>query len=721
MSEPTHADAATPVRRRPLARALQLVTLASFALAQPLFAVIQENATFLVAARVTRADLWLFALATALVPGLALALVVLLAARLSDRLGDVLHLVCVGVLAALVVLPPLRNLLDPAGAWTLLPSAALGLAAAWAHRRWTGVGSFLDVLAPAPLVFALLFLFGSAAGRATRPLEHAALEGAHTGGGPSAVFVVFDELPLQSLFDPELGIDAQLFPGFARLAATSTWMRNATASHENTERALPAIFTGQDPDDPDLLPTAADHPRSVFTLLGASHRMRVRESLTSVCPDALVDRPAAAPAASDGGARRAALFRDAAVVLGHVLLPEDLALRSLPAIDRTWGGFGGTEQPASPGPTAGAAPDKAEAGTTELDLAALDAAARRERPAQMREFIAGIDGAEEPTLYLLHVLLPHGPYVHLPSGATYDTTGLASGFPGGRMPEWPPIAEQQLSRHLLQLVALDGLLGELLDRLEETGLFERCALLVLADHGVNFTPGEYARQVFKRNAREIAHVPFFVKRPGQRQGGVDDRDVRTVDALPTLLEAMGIETTWTFDGVSALAESVPARGPKLVHRHEREPLELDPALPRTWRGLETRTRLFGARPLLRDLYSPGAAREFIGVALTGLERREPNWTARLDHPERFRTVPAGGASPPVVVAGRLDTASAAPVPDLVLVAVDGVIRGTAACRPLESGRARFTGLVPEDVWTAGEHEVRLYVARGNGLLLELGP
>ena len=72
-----------------------------------------------------------------------------------------------------------------------------------------------------------------------------------SGGGEAAdvrvgnpkrvVFVVFDELPTESLLDGSGRVDAELFPNFARLAATSTWYRNESTVAPYTQTAVPAI------------------------------------------------------------------------------------------------------------------------------------------------------------------------------------------------------------------------------------------------------------------------------------------------------------------------------------------------------------------------------------------------------------------------------------------------------------------------------------------------
>ena len=70
---------------------------------------------------------------------------------------------------------------------------------------------------------------------------------------------------------PDGHIDAARYPNFARLARDATWYRNATTVADYTERAVPALLTGDRPTTA-ALPIASDHPESLFTLLGGNYR-----------------------------------------------------------------------------------------------------------------------------------------------------------------------------------------------------------------------------------------------------------------------------------------------------------------------------------------------------------------------------------------------------------------------------------------------------------------
>jgi hypothetical protein len=100
------------------------------------------------------------------------------------------------------------------------------------------------------------------------------------------VMVVFDELPLTSLMGPGEDIDAERYPNFARLAQRGFWFRGATAVHDSTALAVPAILDGRYPrrgHSSDYL----SHPRNLFTLLAPSYDLHVSEEATGLCPPSL--------------------------------------------------------------------------------------------------------------------------------------------------------------------------------------------------------------------------------------------------------------------------------------------------------------------------------------------------------------------------------------------------------------------------------------------------
>jgi len=102
------------------------------------------------------------------------------------------------------------------------------------------------------------------------------------------VMVVFDELPLTSLMGPGGRIDAERYPAFAGLARSANWYRGATAVHDSTALAVPAMLDGRYP-RPGLRSDAYSHPANLFTLLAPSYEVNASEEATGLCPTSLCE------------------------------------------------------------------------------------------------------------------------------------------------------------------------------------------------------------------------------------------------------------------------------------------------------------------------------------------------------------------------------------------------------------------------------------------------
>ena len=480
----------------------------------------------------TGADIVVFALFVTLVPPALLTLLVWLGGRIRPAVGDALQIVFVGLLAAAILLPPIGDLLG--GSAIAVPFALLvgaGLAAVYA--RAAPVRSFVTVISPAPLLFLVLFLFVSPVSELVLPEGGAEAVAGESGSKTPVVMVVFDELPATSLMDARDHVDVDRFPAFASLARDATWYRTATTVAGRTTEAVPAMLTGRRPREGDL-PIASDHPQSLFSLLSRSHRLSVIEPITDVCPPDLC--PEHRPDMKD---RLRSLASDIRVVSAHLLLPDDLDA-DLPPIDRDWQGF----EDDAIGPRANRVQRRRFIEEVFRRINEDDAPASFERTAKA----AGEPGAR-PQLLFLHASIPHVPWHYTPEGKRYETRVSMPGVIDGTWVGAQWLADQGFQRHLLQTEYADKLLGNLLDRLRETGLYDRALLVVLADHGVSFKSGERRRRPTPANVHDVANIPLFIKLPEQHEGGIEDTAVRTIDVLPTIAKELGLELREPVDGV----------------------------------------------------------------------------------------------------------------------------------------------------------------------------
>ncbi len=331
----------------------------------------------------------------------------------------------------------------------------------------------------------MIFLLISPVSKLVLPQDTADAAAADVRTTTPVVFVVMDEFDPNMLMNTRQRIDRTRYPNFAALARTSTWYRNATTVATQTTDAVPALLSSTRPAG-DALPTAADYPDSLFTLLGRSHSMRVVETATELCPEDLCG----ARAREDKADRLGSLVSDLSVVSLHVLLPEGLR-SNLPAVDRAFGDFRGGGKDA---------PSGAESpGTVPSEFF-------RSRTGEVNRFVNGIEPRSgRPDLHFLHAAFPHVPWQYLPSGEQYLVSGPETpGLVEERWAKQAAPARSGLQRHLLQVGYTDRVIGRVLRRLRRTKLFDSAMVVITADHGVSFRPGQSRRVITRTNASDLA-------------------------------------------------------------------------------------------------------------------------------------------------------------------------------------------------------------------------
>jgi len=684
-----------------LERTAQLAALWGLAVVAPLLDLLGAHPEFFAIRGTPGGDIVALALLIALLPPLVLVGVEYLAGLVSDALGRGVHLAYVVALVGAIVLQVV-----PVDAW--LPAFALALLAGGAAARYVRAAplrSLLMVLSPAPLVFVAIFLGLSD----VAPLVSDGSEGidaAGGGAGAPVVLVILDELPVHSLMAPGGRIDARRYPNFARLAGDATWYRNTTSVDQDTPYAVPAILDGRLPRQ-ERLPVAADHPQNIFSLLGGGYELHVREDATTMCAPTLCG----AGAREGFGERIRSLSSDAGLVYAYLVLP-DRPERELPAVTRAWRRFEAT------GGTKAAVADtrRTPRETKRHRYRRLHRNLAGGRARRFEEFVAGIQGGSRPRLHLIHVLLPHVPFQFLPSGRRYRTSphealpGL-DGRPGYSVPF---LVHQSYQRHLLQLEATDRLLGRLLDRLRDVGIYDRAVVALVADHGISFRLGHDRRLVRAANIEDLAPVPFFVKAPGQRRPRVSDKPLRTVDVLPTLADLLDVRIPWRIDGRSARAPTTAAqRHRRIISKRFRHVYSVDaPSYEREVRAaLARKVRLFGTNP---DSFGP--RRELLGRRTTDLRVLPPGRDGALvARPGLYADVDPSTGFVPAHVVGRV--APGRPGGGRVLaVTVNGRVAATGRTFTLADGRSeQFSLLIPEHALRPGSNRVELLLVAGDAL------
>ena len=669
-------------------RALELAVLCGFAFAQPLFDLLGRNPEFFAVRGSPSGDIVLFAFALVLLPPLLLTGVEALAGLAGRKARDVVHAVLVAFLGALIAIQVVKRVGALPAALDLALAIAAGLGLAWvvAVRRARVARTFMTVLSPAPVLFLVLFLLGSGVTQLVLP-EDAKVAAASTRSGPPVVMVVFDEFPLTSLLARDGTIDGVRYPNFATLAGRSTWYSRATTVFDSTTHAVPAILDGRRPRKGSL-PTLARHPNNLFTLLGRTYRLNVSEEASHLCPRSLCPN-AVRPSL---GKRLRELSLDSGIVYAHLVLPaafED----SVPSIAEGWGDFGG-----------------GDAGDAVLALLGGGG-----RPARFEEWVRSIRPSSTPALNFKHVLLPHVPWQYLPDGHGYSRS--ANRLPGLVRPEAaddPFLVRQQYQRHLLQVGFTDRLLGRLIARLRETGLWDRALVVVTADHGVAFRVGERDRRaVTPENVEDIAPIPLFVKAPGQRTGRVSTNPVAD-DRHPADDRRRARHRPAVACRRPAGRQSGAGRASRGRHAHACwEPLQLDAAdLERRMRAaVERKVRVFGSGSDGPGLYAVGPHQELLGRPVSALGAVDGGEArAAIDAASELADVDLK-KDLPAQLTGRIS--GAGPGRHDLAFAVNGRVVTVSQSFPWD-GEERFSAFVPPDSFRSGPNLVEVFVVPYSG-------
>ena len=137
--------------------------------------------------------------------------------------------------------------------------------------------------------------------------------------------------------------------------------------------------------------------------------------------------------------------------------------------------------------------------------------------------------ASVPFFYLLHLFEPHSPYE----------------------PE-EPFARRYRDRYDGEVATADAIVGEFLDGLRASGVYDRAIIVVLSDHGEGLNDhGEPEHGIFLY--REAIHIPLLIKLPrSARKGETVSAPVGIVDVPKTIAELTGTVPPMAMRGRSLL-------------------------------------------------------------------------------------------------------------------------------------------------------------------------
>lgn len=520
--------------------------------------------------------------------------------------------------------------------------------------------------------------------------------------------MVLDEFPLISLLDRNDQIDASLFPALAGFADESHWYRNTVTAGLFTNLALAAITTGQTAEHGEFATSFRTQPQNLFNLLGESHEIFAREPMTQMCP------PAFCGLDPEQRVDLAMLASDVTLIYGHLLLPMPLR-DQLVKLGARWKGFRVDWRSGQADETGGGGRPTLKIGLGRGDQA-------RAYVDYFRDLLVSPTG-DRPPLYFLHLMLPHQPWRFLPSGRSYvssDLTRPRGMLKDGRWGDDAWLSTQARQRHLLQAVYTDVLVGQLLTRMKQSGLYHDALIVIAADHGIAFDPGKKSRRPDHETAPDILFVPLLIKYPGQSDGVVVDAPTSTLDILPTIASVLECEIPWPVEGRSLI---VPEGGPRASFPHPAGPNPLTGPNFEAMRAqrdarVAEKLELFGVGEGIAKLYRIGEPRTLLGRRPSDFPRDQmaPRWTAWIPFVKDLENLDPSAETLPALIHGQLTGKGASATGIPLAISLGGRIE--ALTRTFDDV-GRFTAMLPEAALVRGRNrlEVHRIVSHGDGIAL----
>ncbi len=349
------------------------------------------------------------------------------------------------------------------------------------------------------------------------------------------------------------------------------------------------------------------------------------------------------------------------------------------------------------------------------------------RPQRFKRWVRSIHAARRPTFWMKHALLPHGPYLYLPSGAQTRPRPRDL-LPG--MNTTPGFHDEFLTRHneqryLLQLGYADRLLGRLMRRLRVQEIYDDTLIVVIADHGFAWESGVAdapQRECLERRGADSDSVLRQAPGPGARGGErrirahprrrLDDgRRARLRARLPRRRH-LGLRRA----GETAAAGL--AHGARLLLGASASPAGAGRGSAARWCG--RRLHDFGSGDLATLFAGIGPNRSLVGRATDSLTRAAGGSAARsaIAQDQLFADVRRASGVVPAQIVGNLRGGRAGAKRDLA-VAVNGRVEAVGRSFYLAGDATEhFAFNVPEAALREGRNKVEVFeVVAGERLLL----
>jgi hypothetical protein len=324
---------------------------------------------------------------------------------------------------------------------------------------------------------------------------------------PAVFILVFDEMGYDILLQEEK-LDEDSFPNFAALAQDGIWFTNATSNYFWSKDSVPTVF------DP-LWPLTEDFNVRIYTQYLLLEKRYYNDCGNIITCRGITYVTQHQPLRAAGNLTLRA-FYEAAPRPAEKVISRPMGW----FLDRLGWDY----------------PSVSRAGGLTLSKALYS------------QFIDDIDGESAlGRIYALHLALPHGPFVFDKEGDAIDSAS----------PEWGQETFQE--RYREQVMFVDRLFGQFIDKLKEQGIYDRSVIILTSDHG----PRPFRPTLEKPPFRETPRIPLVIHAPGLGSG-ISDVDYQHIDFGSTLADLLGMPPPAETKGVSAFSPERPERD-KVFH------------------------------------------------------------------------------------------------------------------------------------------------------------
>lgn len=668
--------------------------LGAVAFVAPVLDLYGKNPEVFVANRTSTAQIVAFGVGIALLIPLLAWAILAIAGAIGGRAPNIAYRTMVIILALGAGLVVSRQIAPENTLVAVLITVGVGAVLYWLVGNLELV--FIGAAVAVPVVL-VMFLATSATARLIWDETEVPEPKVAVSDPASIVMLQLDEMPLASIMDTDGTVNEVLFPGFARLADEGTWYRNALSDSIATTQSVPAILSGVRT-VAGQSPSFVDHPDNLFTLLAESHEMHVIEWVAELCPEETCpDYAGRAPA------RFSNLLKDVGVVYAHLTMPEAVR-EGLPSIDNSWRGFLGQED----------TPTGEDVAIEGIPVPNGDL--REDWVSWVQRLINGIDGGMPPTLSYAHLRAPHVPWSTNPSGTHYERPEEYTEVYGvqgdGHWGPEPELALIGFQRHLYQVGFLDKMLTRLFDHLDETGTWDETMIIVVADHGASFVPGEHRRWPYEDNRDDLYRVPLFIKYPGQTTGETVDLPAFGIDIVPTIVDALGVDTDWVFEGLSLLEldDERPHEPTRWCCNGDGVSTDLDVLFDQVERNHEW----VPDQASWLGVASVGENADLVGETTTELDiGSDDGFRWSLDLGSGLEQIDPSDGVIQTLVTGRVEIDEPPPT-DEVLIVLNDVVAGVGHLSRDSETSGTIVALIAEELVEDGANDIGILLADGGG-------